>query len=59
MTQEYSCALVLVLKADFEEIPWQARLAVAVFFEKQLNKQIKYSAGYQAKLPQCALLTGL
>lgn len=42
-------ALVLVLKADFEEIPWQAKLAVAVFFEKQLNKQIKYSAGYQAK----------
>ena len=49
MTQEYSYALVFVLKADFVEIPWQARLAVALFSEKKLNKQIEYSAGYQAK----------
>lgn len=59
MTQEYSYALVFVLKAVFVEIPWQARLAVAVFSEKKLNKQIEYSAGYQAKWPQGALLTGL
>lgn len=31
MTQEYSHALVWVLKANFVEIPWQARLAVELF----------------------------